>query len=93
MTEQEILKVRKDWEDATMKGADYVKNFVSHLMQERSQLYGALIHTMLTHDIDVVNFPPMDEFREYGKKYYVLFEEDPETHDFRFRLLEQENND
>lgn len=92
MTNKE-LETRKVWEDDLMRGAEYTRKFIDLLMNERSQLYGVIIHLMLTNNIGALILPPIEEFKEYGKKYYVLFAQDPETKEYLAKLLEQENND
>jgi hypothetical protein len=87
------LEVRKAWEDDTMKGADYVKNFVGHLMKERAQLYGTIIHLMLTNKLDVMEFPEIETFKQYGKDYYVVFEQEEGIQNFRAKLLKQEKDE
>lgn len=84
------LEQRRAWEDDTMRGAEYVKKYTDHIMKERSQLYGVIIHLMLTHEMDTMEFPDIEVFNQYGKDYYILFEKVEDTENYRARLLKQE---
>lgn len=79
---------RQQWEDDVMKGAEFVKKFMTFMLKERSQLYGVIEYLMKDMDITEVYLPPMEEFKEIGNKYYVLFEDD-ENGNFRVVLKEQ----
>jgi hypothetical protein len=66
---------RKEWEDNIMKGIDYSHKLLELLRAERGQLYGAIIHLMLTNNLDSIELPEIETFRSYGKDYYILFSE------------------
>lgn len=82
---------KNEWDDDVKRGVAYSTKLLDFMLKERGQLYGTIIHLLKLMEEDYVMLPTIEEFKEYGEKFYILYETNEEG-EFRVSLKDREDD-